>query len=93
MRQIFLLFIVLAAASTRAQQTISGTVTDKKGAPVIHANIYFEGSYDGTISDTEGNFTLSTDLKCEQLLTLSFMGFEKYAALLHLDGKDTLIHV
>jgi len=93
MRQTLTILLILAAASVSAQQTLSGTVTDKKGEAVSYANIYFEGSYDGTISDTEGNFSLSTNLTGEQLLTVSFMGYEKYSQLLHLDGKDTILTV
>ncbi|TFH24111.1 MAG: carboxypeptidase-like regulatory domain-containing protein, partial [Bacteroidia bacterium] len=93
MRQILTILLILAAASLSAQQTLSGKITDKKGDAVSFANIYFEGSYDGTISDTEGNFALSTDLSGEQLLTVSYMGYEKYSMLLHLNGKDTVLAV
>ena len=61
MRQIFTILIILTGLSATAQQSISGRVTDKRGEAVIHANIYFEGSYEGTISDAEGNFSLITD--------------------------------
>lgn len=93
MKQILTILLMLAAVNIGAQQTLSGIVTDKKGDAVSFANIYFEGSYDGTISDTEGNFSLSTDLRGEQLLTVSFMGYEKYSLLLHLNGKDTILTV
>jgi len=93
MRQIFAILIILTGLSAKAQQNISGKVTDKRGDAVIHANIYFEGSYDGTISDEEGKFSLSTDLSGEQLLTVSFMGYETFSALLHLSGSDTLMHI
>ena len=93
MRQIIILFLILVAVSASAQQKISGTVTDKKGKAVIHANIYFEGSYDGTISDADGYFSLSTDLSGEQLLTISFIGYEKYSSLLHMSGKDTVVAI
>jgi vitamin B12 transporter len=93
MRQIFILVLMLATASAGAQQTLSGRVIDHKGHAVVFANIYFEGSYDGTISDEEGNFLLPTDLSGEQLLTVSCMGYEKYSRLLLLNGKDTSLTV
>ena len=64
-----------------------------KGEPVFNANIYFEGSYDGTISDARGHFTLSTELTGEQLFTASFIGFEKYSRVLILDGNDISLEV
>ena len=93
MRQIISIFLILAVSSASAQQSISGIVTDKKGTAVIHANIYFEGSYDGTISDADGHFELKSDLTGEQLLTVSYMGYEKYSILLQLDGTDTTLAV
>jgi vitamin B12 transporter len=72
------IWILVLATSTNAQLSISGTITDKKENPVMYANIYLEGSYDGTISDSSGFFTLQTNLKGNQLLVVSFMGYEKY---------------
>ncbi len=51
----------------------------------MYANIYLEGSYDGTISDSSGHFTLLTNLKGSQLLVVSFMGYEKYTRAINLD--------
>jgi vitamin B12 transporter len=93
MKQLCTILLILFAGSAAAQQTISGTVTDKKGGPVISANIYFEGSYDGTISDADGHFELTSGMDGTQLFTVSFIGFEKYSRLIHLNGTDTLISV
>lgn len=93
MRQTLTTILIFAAACVCAQQTLSGTVSDKKGEAVSFANIYFEGSYDGCTSDMEGNFSLSTSLRGEHLLTISFMGFETYSLLLDLNGKDTILTV
>jgi hypothetical protein len=93
MRHFSTILLALLTVSAVAQQTISGTVTDKKGTPVTYANIYFEGSYDGTISDAEGDFKLTTDLKGEQLFTISYIGYEKYNRMIYLNGKDTILSV
>ncbi len=68
-----------------AQIKISGKVNDRKENPVLYANIYLEGSYDGTISDSSGFFTLQTNLKGSQLLVVSFMGYEKYTRAIDLE--------
>ncbi|MCD4709728.1 MAG: carboxypeptidase-like regulatory domain-containing protein, partial [Bacteroidales bacterium] len=93
MKHISTILLVLVTVSAVAQQTISGTISDKKGIPIINANIYFEGSYDGTISDAEGGFELTTDLEGEQLFTVSFIGYEEYSRMIHLNGNDTLLAV
>jgi hypothetical protein len=93
MRQISTILLALLSLGAAAQQTISGTVTDKRGNPVSFANIYFEGSYDGTISDTLGRFRLTTGMKGAQTLTVSFIGYEKFSRMMHLTGNDTLLSV
>ncbi len=93
MKQVAIILILIIAARLGAQQNISGSITDKKGNPVINANIYFEGSYEGCISDAGGHFELSTNLSGSQIFTASFIGYEKYSRLLHLNGKDTTLKV
>ncbi|MEN8229487.1 MAG: TonB-dependent receptor [Bacteroidota bacterium] len=85
-----ILFSILTINVT-AQQSISGTITDKKGHPVINASIYFEGSYDGTTSDADGLFKLATDLTGRQLLVVSFIGYQRYTREIQLNGKDTIL--
>ena len=88
-----IILLALLTTSVTAQQTISGTITDKKGDPVMNTNIYFEGSYDGTTSDVDGSFKLTTDLTGSQLLVASFIGYEKYTRELFLSGNDTILTV
>ena len=41
--------------------TISGTVTDTSGEPVIGAGIQVKGTADGTVTDISGKYTLYTE--------------------------------
>jgi vitamin B12 transporter len=93
MRHLISMLMILAALNAGAQQTLSGSIADQKGEAVMNANIYFEGSYEGTISDAAGHFVLKTDLTGDQLLTISCMGYETYSRLLFLDGTDTVLAV
>ncbi len=93
MKLLCIIFLIILTASAGAQHTVSGTIANKKGQPVISANIYFEGSYDGCISDAEGHFTLSTKLSGKQLFTASFIGFERYSRVLDLTSSDTILDV
>ncbi len=80
-----MILIGMLGMKSAAQINISGEVNDRKGNPVMYANIYLEGSYDGTISDSSGHFTLQTNLKGSQLLVVSFMGYEKYTRAIDLE--------
>ena len=45
--------------SQQNTRTISGTVTDKSGEPIIGANVLVKGTSQGIITDLDGNFTLT----------------------------------
>ncbi len=85
MKQFSLIFLLLLTVSAGAQQQITGSITDRKGNPVSFANVYLEGSYDGTTTDTTGAFKLSTTLTGRQVIIASFIGFEKQLLEVDLD--------
>lgn len=52
---------------------IKGTVVDNLGEPVIGANVVEKGTTNGTITDMNGNFSLSTSPNAT--LEVSFIGY------------------
>jgi len=62
-----------------SQFTISGIVTEANGTPILGANIYLEGTYDGTSSDENGNFSFNTSEEETQTLIVSFLSFEDFS--------------
>ena len=70
-----ILFFFIAIASL-AQNTISGKITDSKNQPIIGANVYLDGTYDGATSDDSGNFSFTTEETGSQILTISYMSYE-----------------
>ncbi len=54
-------------------QTITGIVKDATGEPVIGANIVEKGTTNGTITDMNGQFTLTVNPKA--VLQISYIGF------------------
>ncbi len=83
---IFFCLLFLIPASLLAQGIISGKVTDNRGEAMIGANIYIEGSYDGTSSNMEGVFVLETSEIGEQILCIEFIGFKKHRKEIRLTG-------
>ncbi|MCB0512139.1 MAG: carboxypeptidase-like regulatory domain-containing protein, partial [Bacteroidetes bacterium] len=55
------LMMLLVSFVTYAQTVISGKVSDEAKEPVIGANISIKGTSEGTITDIDGNFELSTE--------------------------------
>ncbi|RAJ16838.1 TonB-dependent receptor [Olleya aquimaris] len=70
------ILIFLISLSVQAQTTIHGTVTDSKNQPIIGANVYLEGTYDGASTIVDGSFSFSTTETGEQTLIISFVSFE-----------------
>ncbi|MCD8164801.1 MAG: TonB-dependent receptor [Bacteroides sp.] len=79
------------AAPTLSQQaiTVTGTVTDEEGEPVIGASIMVMGTTLGTITDIEGNYSIGVpDTKAT--LQVSYMGYITQNIPV---GNQTLIHI
>lgn len=72
--------IVLAAKETESAQqkkerTISGTVKDKNGEPLIGVSIREKGSGNGTITNLDGNYKISTQ-SASPILVFSYVGYK-----------------
>ncbi len=62
-----------------AQTTISGKVTDDKGIPISGANVYLDGTYDGTATTENGEFLFTTKERGQQTLIVSFISYETFS--------------
>ncbi|MCK5468722.1 MAG: carboxypeptidase-like regulatory domain-containing protein, partial [Cyclobacteriaceae bacterium] len=74
-----LLYFILAGTCLYAQNLteISGhIVDDSNNLPLEFVNVYFRGSIEGTVTDTEGNFSLKTFDKFDSL-TISIVGYDR----------------
>lgn len=78
MRYFLLLFLLLTLSGLTAQTTISGTVQDNKGKPIEGANVFLEGTFDGSISREDGSFSFQTVETGTQKLIVSFLSFETF---------------
>ena len=76
MKTFYTLTFLLIAYISNAQQTISGTVVDKKNKPIVGANVFIDGTYDGTSTDEKGNFNFKTTATGNQILVVSFLSSE-----------------
>ena len=57
------------------QQTLSGTVTDTNGEPIIGASVVVKGTSMGTVTDLDGHFKLN--VKPGATLVISYIGYKK----------------
>lgn len=54
---------------------VKGKVLDEQGEPIIGANIVEKGTTNGTITDIDGNFTLTVNDLKKSILQFSFIGY------------------
>lgn len=76
MKTIITFLVLTLTQILLGQTTISGKVLDEKKQPLQGANVFIDGTYDGTSSDADGNFKFSTAAKGTQVLKITFLTFE-----------------
>ncbi len=96
---LFTLFIVPLALSTgiqpvwaadnevQQQRSVTGTVVDNQGEPLIGANVIVEGQTTGTITDINGVFRLNVPTGTK--LTISYLGYS--SKTITVDGNNLRI--
>ena len=78
MRSILSVLLLFVAFSSTAQNSISGKVTDAKGKVIVGANVYLDGTYDGSTTDENGKFSFKTDETGTQTLIVSYISYETF---------------
>jgi len=63
-----------APQEQQQQKKVTGVVKDKRGEPIIGANVVEKGTLNGTVTDIDGYFSLSVGDKT--ILRISYIGYE-----------------
>ncbi|WP_198661724.1 SusC/RagA family TonB-linked outer membrane protein [Lewinella sp. IMCC34183] len=74
MRLRLCLALLLFSLCVSAQQTVTGTVIDTDGVPLIGVNIVKENTSSGTVTDIDGAYSISASP--EEVLIFSYTGYE-----------------
>ena len=77
-----------AASESSTRKTITGTITDESGNPIIGASIIIKGTGVGTITDSDGHYKL--DVPAHSVLKFSYIGFENKELSL---GQNSTVNV
>ncbi|MDD4776802.1 MAG: SusC/RagA family TonB-linked outer membrane protein [Fermentimonas sp.] len=70
---VFLTLFFMGIGAIVAQTLVRGTVVDETGEPVIGATIQVRGTTQGTVTDIDGNFSLSAPTS--GVLIISYVGY------------------
>jgi len=88
-QQAFILFACLLIGfnvSAQSTKSITGTVVDESGEPIIGASISVKGTSEGTVTDSDGSFRFTVDNNA--VLIISYIGYAAQEA--PVAGKSTL---
>ena len=81
MKSLLTILVLFLSISIQSQSTINGIVTNQNGVAIVGANVYLEGTYDGSTTDDEGNFRFSTSETGSQTLIVSYLSYETFTML------------
>lgn len=86
------LIFIFSAAAALAQNavTVSGTVSDSKGEPVIGAAVMPEGTSTGTLTDAEGKWSLTFTPKAGESARLVVSSLSYITQTVDVTGKATV---
>lgn len=73
-------------AQQQSKKTVTGTIVDERGEPIIGANIIEKGTSNGTITDIDGNFSLSVENNAS--LRISYIGYLEQE--INTEGKTSI---
>ena len=84
----FILIFIFPSIFIHAQSTeISGLLKSSKGESIPGANIYLKGTFDGTSSGIDGEFSFETSERGNQILVVSVIGFKNLEKEIVCDGS------
>src|SRR5690242_19853097 len=72
-----IIFCACLANYCVAQTTIKGIVTDNHKHPVADASVYIKGAISAATTDSSGHFLFTSELKGEQTIVASSVGFKE----------------
>jgi len=89
-----LLFILSTTVSIALNaQTISGNVTDEDGNPMPGCNVYLDGTYFGTSTDVNGNFSFEASGTDSAIFKVEFLGYENFVQPVFLSDSNIELEV
>lgn len=84
-----LLVLLTIGVKAFAQSAVSGKVTDEAGEPCVGANVLIKGTTTGTMTDLDGNYSL-TDVRKGAILVFSSIGYTSQEVRL---GSSSVVNV
>ncbi len=88
-----LLILLLFMNSVQGQTNISGRILDNKNRPLMGISVTLKNTYDGTTTDSVGNYSFTTTEKGGQTLEISASGYKSFEQQINLAEKPLTINI
>ena len=94
MKYLIVIFILFVCTSlSKGETIITGKITDTKGEPLPGVNVYLKGTYEGSSTNENGVFKITTDLQGSYFLVASFIGFKTFEQAIELSGTNLTVDI
>ncbi len=93
MKQVITVLLIFVSFAGFAQVKISGRMTDNKNKALAGASITIKNSYDGTTSDSLGNFSFITTEKGAHIIEASLSGYNSYEKNIAINKEDIVLNI
>ncbi len=90
LKQLYLILLITFFAISARADEVKGHVFDDNNQPVIGANVYWEGTQQGTTTDVDGAFKLKTR-KSTNNLVVSYIGYTTF--VMSVTNPDELLQI
>jgi len=93
MKRVLALTILLISLGSKAQTRISGKISDTKGNPLGGVSITLKNTYDGSTTDSLGNFSFTTTEKGKQVIEASIIGYRPFEEELSITSSALTLNI
>ncbi|MFN0081304.1 MAG: carboxypeptidase-like regulatory domain-containing protein [Ferruginibacter sp.] len=93
MKSLLTVFTCLLSLFSEAQVTISGKVTDNKNLPIKGVSITIVDSYDGSTTDSLGNFTFATTENGSKTISATMAGYSSFNSKIDIANTSIAINI
>jgi iron complex outermembrane receptor protein len=73
----FLILLIVATSSLFSQEIVKGIVKNENGEPLIGANVVIKETFNGTATNSNGEFSFSRIKLNDYTFVISYLGYEK----------------
>src|SRR5215216_2710485 len=92
-KQFLSLLLLLTAFTAMSQSKISGTIKDNKGKPIPSISVTLKNTYDGSVSDSSGNFSFTTSETGAHIIEVTGVEYHEYNTPIELKNAPVKLDI